>query len=53
MLQANVTLSVIAQQFRCRAKTIERLGKLFWQIGTKSECARSGRHSVMTRRHGR
>ena len=29
MLQVNVTLSVIAKQCRCHAKTIERLRKRF------------------------
>ena len=29
MLQANVTPSVIAQQFRCHARMIERLKKRF------------------------
>ena len=29
MLQAKVTASVIAQQFRCHARTIERLRKRF------------------------
>ena len=44
MLQANVTPLVIAQQFRCHARTIERLKKRFWQIGTMSDCVPSGRH---------
>ena len=30
MLQAYVTLSVIAQKFRCHARMIERLRKRFW-----------------------
>ena len=44
MLQANVTPLVIAQQFRCHARTIERLKKRFWQIGPMSDCVPSGRH---------
>ena len=47
MLKANVTSLVIAQQFRCHARTIERLKKRFWQIGTMSDCVRSGRHRAM------
>ena len=34
MLQANVTPSVIAQQFRCHERTIKRLRKRFLQFGT-------------------
>ena len=41
MLQANFTPSVIAQQFRCHARMIERLRKSFCQIGTMSDRARS------------
>ena len=37
MLQANVTPSAIAQQFRCHAKMVERLKKRFRQIGTMSD----------------
>ena len=44
MLQANVTPLVIAQQFRCHARTIECLKKCFWQIRTMSDCVPSGRH---------
>ena len=47
MLQANVTPLVIAQQFRCHARMIERLKKCFWQIGTMSDCVRSGCHRAM------
>ena len=39
MLKANVTSLVIAQQFRCHARTIECLKKRFWQIGTSRLCA--------------
>ena len=41
MLQANVTPSVIAHQFRCHATIIERLRKRFWQLGTMSDHAHS------------
>ena len=37
MLLANVTPSVIAQQFRCHARMIGRLRKRFWQIKTMSD----------------
>ena len=37
MLQANVTPSVIDQQFRCHARMIERLRKHFLQFGTMSD----------------
>ena len=50
MLQANVTPSVIAQQFRCHGRIIERLRKFLRKIGTMSDRARLMRHRVMTRR---
>ena len=49
ILQANVTASVIAQQFWCHARMIERLRKRFWQIGTMSNRAHSWLHRLMTR----
>ena len=50
MIQANMTPSVIDQQFLCHARMIERLMKRFWQIGTMSDRAHSRRHRLMTRR---
>ena len=41
MLQANVTSSVIAKQFRCHARMIERLRKRFWQIEIMPDRAHS------------
>ena len=49
MLQANVTPLIIAQQFRCHVRTIERLGKRFWQTGTTSDLHGQGRPHVTTR----
>ena len=53
MIQANMTPSVIDQQFRCHASMIERLRKRFWQIGTMSDRAHTRRHRLMTRRPDR
>ena len=53
MLQANVTPSLIPQQFRCHARMNESLRKRFWRIGTMSDRGRSIRHRVMTRRQDR
>ena len=50
MLQANVTPSVIAQQFRCHARMIKHLRKRFWHIGTMSDRAHSWGHRLMTQR---
>ena len=52
-VQANMTPSVIDQQFLCHVRMIERLRKRFWQIGTISDRAHSRRHPLMTRRQDR
>ena len=41
MLQANMTPSLIVQQFRCHTSTIEHMGKRFLQFGTMSDLAHS------------
>ena len=41
MLQANVTPTVIAQQFRCHVRMSERLRKRFCQFETMSDRAHS------------
>ena len=49
MLQANVTPLVIAQQFLCNSRTIERLRNRLPQTGTTSDYAHSRRNREMTR----
>ena len=47
MLPANVTPSVIAQQFRWHARMIGRLKKRFWKIGAMSDRLHSWRHRLI------
>ena len=53
MLQAYVTSSVAAKQFRCHVSTIERLKNLFQKTWTTSDRPRPGRPRVLTRRQDR
>ena len=53
MLHANMASSIIAQQFRCHVRTIERLGNRFRQTGTTSDSPRPERRRVTTRRQDR
>ena len=53
MLKTNVTLLIVAKQFRCRFRTIRRLKNRFQQIGTTSHRLRPGRRRVSTRRQDR
>ena len=50
MLQANMVSSVIAHQFRCHVRTIERLRDRSRQTGTTSDRPRPGRPRVTRRR---
>ena len=50
MVQANVTPSVAAKQFRCHVRMIGRLKNRFQQTGTTSDRPRPGRPRVLTRR---
>ena len=49
MLQANVTLSLAAKQFRCHVRTIGRLKNRFHQTWITSDRPRPGRPRVLTR----
>ena len=53
MLQANVTPSVVAKQFRCYVRTIGRLTKRFQQTWITSDRPRPGHPRVLTRRQNR
>ena len=48
-----MTSSVLAPQFRCQIRTIERLRDRFRQTGTTSDRLRLGRPRVTTRRQSR
>ena len=53
MLQANVTPSVAAKQFRCHVRRIGHLKNRFQQTWTTSDRPRAGRDRVSTRRQDR
>lgn len=50
MIQANVSVSIIARQFRCHVRTIERLRTRFRQTGTTKDRQRAGRPRETTPR---
>ena len=53
MLQANVTTSVAAKQFRSHVRTIGRLKNRFQQTWTTSDRRRPGRPRALTQGHDR
>ena len=53
MLQANVTPSVAAKQFRCHVRTIGRLKNHFQQTWTTLDRPSPGRPCMLTRRQDR
>ena len=53
MLQATMTPSVVAEQFRCHVRMIGCLKNRFQQTWTTSDRPRPGRHRVVTRRQDR